>query len=119
MDSKGRTRSWIGPAAGAAAVVCFGLVGLVLVGEVALLGSRPTSVREQASRVLALTATTTALVAGVIGGVIGLVRGLEYPPTAFFAFLEGSVLAGIPGLLIGACVGAVLAADLRRQARHA
>lgn len=101
------------------AVVCLGLVGLVLVGEIALLRARPRAARQRAWRLFGLTALTAALVTGLVGGVVGLVRGLDYPPTAFFAFLEGGVLGGALGLLLGSAVGAVLAVDLRRQASSA
>lgn len=42
---------------------------------------------------------------GVLGGLTGLIRGLEvHPPTAWFAVLE----VGVPGLLAGAVLGAVV-----------
>jgi hypothetical protein len=109
-----RTRWIVAAVLGAA---CLGLGGLVVVAEAALLRWRPGSVREETWRLAGLATCTTALVAGVVGGVVGLLRGLAvYPPTAFFAFLEGGALGAALGLLVGAGVGVVLAADLRRRA---
>lgn len=98
------------------AIVCLGALGLALVGEIALLRTRPRADRQRAWRLFGLTALTAALVAALLGGVVGVVRGLDYPPTVFFAFLEGGVIGGVAGLLLGTAVGAVLAVDLRRQA---
>lgn len=86
--------------------VVFGLVGACLAGWVLLmLSPRPSSARGQAWRSVALTTLTTGIVAGAVGGGIGLVLGLAHPSTAFFAFWEGSILAGLPGLLLGFVAG--------------
>jgi len=53
-----------------------------------------------------------------MGGVVGVVRGWDYPPTRVFAFIEGGIIGGVPGLLLGALVGAVLVlAHIRRAGR--
>jgi hypothetical protein len=114
-----QTRVVIFVVVGALSTVSLGLLGLVTFAETVLLLWRANQPTAQAWRLLALTALTTTLVAGLAGGVLGLVRGLQHPSTAYFAFLEGGVLAGAPGMLVGACVGTVLALDLRRQAQHA
>jgi hypothetical protein len=65
---------------------------------------------------LRLSALTLAVI-GAAGGVWGLVRGLAYPPTVWFAVLEGGlifvVLGAVPAVLVG--LGAVLWQRLRRR----
>lgn len=105
--------------------VCFGLsalagpVGLTIVGFALLLRMRtPQTVAGQSWRIMGLTACGTAVSAGAIGGVVGLVLGWDYPPTLAFAFLEGGIIAGVPGSLLGTLVGAVLGvAHIRRAGR--
>lgn len=98
------------------AIAVLGLVGACVAGWTVLVLSRPTTVRGQAWRLLAMTALTTGLVAGTVGGAVGAVRGLAHPSTAFFALWEGGALAGVPGLALGTVVGLVLAWDHHRQA---
>jgi hypothetical protein len=106
--------------------VCFGLsalagpVGLTIVGFALLLRMRtPHSVAGQSWRIMGLSACGTAVSTGAIGGVVGLVLGWDYPPTRVFAFVEGSVIAGVPGFLLGILVGAMLVFAHIRRAGHA
>jgi hypothetical protein len=99
----------------ALAVGSSGVVGAVIALEIVLLRIRPRERDVQAARLLGLTACTTTLVAGVIGGFVGLARGWDYPPTAWFAFIEGGVIGGAVGLVLGVCVGVLLATDHLRQ----
>lgn len=61
----------------------------------------------------------TAAIFASIGAVWGLVRGLAYPPTVWFAVIEGALLFLIPGVVpaILAGLGAVLWQRLRRRRR--
>jgi len=98
-----------------------GLVGLLIAAEIALLLlPPPVGVEKQARRFLALTAVTTALIAGVVGagyfGVADLLAGLQKPSQSVFAFFDGGVIFGVPGLILGALVGSILALDYRGQA---
>jgi len=59
----------------------------------------------------------TAGVFGTVGAVWGFVRGLAYPPTVWFAVIEGALLFLIPGILAAmlAGLGAVLWQRFRRR----
>jgi hypothetical protein len=97
-----------------------GLVGLLIAAEIALLLlPPPVGVEKQARRFLALTAATTALIAGVDAGYFGvadLLAGMQKPSQSVFAFFDGGVIFGVPGLILGALVGSILALDYRGQA---
>jgi hypothetical protein len=112
-----RETVWI--VVGALVVAGGGAIGAALVAEAVLLMIRPSTRGGWAARLMGLTTLTTGLVAGLVGGVVGVARGLDYPPTAWFAFIEGGVIGGCVGLLLGGLVGAVLAVDVLRQARIA
>ena len=103
---------------GIVVAVLFGAVGALAALSVALLAApTPSTARGRAVRLGALIALAIGLVAGVAGGVWGFQRGLEYPPTVFFAFIEGSLLFGVPGLVLGALVGAAVALVQLRRTR--
>ena len=105
---------------GVVLTVLLGLVGLLIAAEVALLLlPPPVGVEKQARRFLALTAVTTALIAVVGAGYFGvadLLAGLQKPSQSAFAFFDGGVIFGVPGLILGALVGSILALDYRGQA---
>jgi hypothetical protein len=96
-----------------------GPVGLVIVGFALLLRMRPPhSVAGQSWRILGLSACGTAVSTGAVGGVVGLVLGWDYPPTRVFAFIEGGIIGGAPGFLLGTLVGAgLVVAHVLRAAR--
>ena len=105
---------------GVVSTVLLGFVGLLIAAEVALLVlPSPVAVRQQAWRLLALTALTTGLIAGVVGagyfGIADLLGGMQTPSQSMFAFFEGGVIFGAPGVILGALVGSILALDCRRR----
>jgi hypothetical protein len=99
-------------------VAClFGAVGaLAVFGVNLLMAPTPATDRGRATRLGGLTAMGIGLVAGLAGGVWGVQRGLEYPPTVYVAFIEGSLLVGVPGLVFGALVGTLVALVSVRRA---
>lgn len=105
-------RSGLAIGVGIGAGVAAGFAGLcVFFLFFVLLTRPPDGIRGQAWRLLALTSLAAAGVGGVIGSLVGLVRGLAYPRTAYFAFMEGGVLASVPMLFLGVVVGTVVAYD--------
>ena len=58
------------------------------------------------------------IVLGLAGAVVGLIRGLSYPPTAWFAVIEGGLPSAIVGALLGGTVGYVAQVIRRRRAAH-
>lgn len=105
---------------GVVSTALLGFVGLLIAADAALLElPPPVAVRQQAWRLLALTALTTGLIAGVVGagyfGVADLLRGMQTPSQSMFAFFEGGVIFGAPGVILGGLAGSILALDYRRQ----
>jgi len=102
------TSGWQPPAF---VVWCVGL-GVVL-GPLVVRSSGRSGGGPDLTRV-ALFAGYGAAAAAIVGAVVGLVVGLvAYPPTAPFALIEGSLLAGPSGALLGAL--AALIATRRRR----
>jgi hypothetical protein len=67
--------------------------------------------------VVVYTALSFAAVCSAGGAVWGFVRGLDYLPTLPFAVVEGGLLFGIPGGLLGLALGSLIA--LGRALRRA
>jgi hypothetical protein len=57
--------------------------------------------------------TVAAGLSGTGGAIWGLVRGVDYLPTLPAAVVEGAILVGVPGTLVGVVVGGVVALTTR------
>jgi hypothetical protein len=94
----------------------FGAIGACLVGALALLLMRlPQTAAGRAWRMFGLCTCSAGVIATSVGGVAGLVLGLRHPPMVWAAVLEGSAIAAVPGLVLGALVGVVLSWDAYHQ----
>ena len=99
-----------------------GVAGLLLASECALLVlPSPKSAKHRAWRLLALTTLTSGLIAALIGGayfgVADVSNGTQTTSQSVFAFFEGGVILGVPGTVLGALIGSILAVDYWRRAR--
>lgn len=101
------------------ATLVLGVVGAVGAAEVALLRmNEPRTGSGRAWRLFGLTTLTTALLAGAVVGTCFAVGDAGAGGSASivaFAFMEGGVIAGFVGMVLGALVGVVLALDTRRR----
>lgn len=96
-------------AAAVAASVALGAIGLCVFAAVALFSMRPPETAAgRAWRMLGLTAGSSGAIATVLGGAVGFALRLGQPSTAWTAAFEGSMIAAVPGLALGALVGVVL-----------
>jgi hypothetical protein len=94
------------------ASVALGAIGLCAFAAVALFAMRtPETAAGRAWRMLGLTACSSGAIATFLGGVVGFALGLGQPSTAWTAAFEGSLIAAVPGLVLGALVGVVLSWD--------
>jgi hypothetical protein len=78
---------------------------------------RATAARWAWWEVVVYTALVVAAICSAGGAVWGFVRGLDYLPTLPFAVVEGGLLFGIPGGLLGLALGSLIA--LGRALRRA
>jgi hypothetical protein len=101
------------------ATLVLGVVGAAAAGEVILLRmAEPRTESGRAWRLFGLATLTTGLVAGLAVGAYVAASDVGSGSSAsivLFAFLEGGVIAGFVGVVLGSLVGAVLAVDLRRR----
>jgi len=101
------------------ATLVLGVVGAVGAAEVVLLQmNEPRTGIGRAWRLFGLTTLTTGLLAGGVVGAYFAARDAGDGSSASivaFAFMEGGVIAGFVGMVLGALVGVVLALDTRRR----
>jgi hypothetical protein len=96
-------------------IICLGLVGLLIVVDLALLTMRvPGTAAGRAWRIWGVTSASTALVSGVTGVLVLLLVDRGQPEAVAGALVYGTLLV-IPGALVGALVGAVLWLDVYRR----
>jgi hypothetical protein len=97
------------------AVVCLGLVGVMIVVDAVLLTMRlPATAAGRAWRMFGVTSASTALAFGVSGVLVLFVIDGAQPAVLDDALIYGMLLV-IPGALLGAIVGSVLWLDVYRR----
>jgi hypothetical protein len=97
------------------AVVCLGLVGVMIVVDAVLLTMRlPATAAGRAWRMFGVTSASTALAFGASGVLVLFVIDGARPAILAGAVVYGMLLV-IPGALVGALVGSVLWLDVYRR----
>ena len=99
--------------------VLTGLLGLLVLGLAAALRAPATTANGATLRHVARIGATVGVLGAAVGSAWGLNAGLEYPPTALVALVEGGILFGVPSVLVGVLLGLASAPFYRHRHKAA